>query len=261
MTSPFLDPLALGDDPDDRRPALDVAVDVGGPGGLDITALDHGEPQLAGLDLAASAHRRHGGRLSFGRRGLGPRAAPPSDPFHPRGRRAGDDQDRGDLPPLCHRHGSQDSLGECHGRPAHVPGRSRRIARRRLSWLPAGQGGWTTAGTLNAPTTASGPQFRGDAAADQPIAEPCATARQPALDRPDRPAQMPRRLLVGAALEVAEDHRRPVPLGEPVDLLVQQPLQLVRSRSGRASSSPPRPPRRSSRRRRAAVARAQDAVR
>ena len=52
------------------------------------------------------------------------------------------------------------------------------------------------------------------------------TARQPALDRADRPAQVPRRLLMGAALEVAEHHRRAVPLGQPLDLLVEEPLQL-----------------------------------
>ena len=51
--------------------------------------------------------------------------------------------------------------------------------------------------------------------------------RLPALDRSDRPAQMPRRLLVGATLEVAEHHRCTVALGEPVDLLVEHSPQLV----------------------------------
>ena len=49
-----------------------------------------------------------------------------------------------------------------------------------------------------------------DPAAEQPVAEPFPAPRLPALDRPYRPAQVPRRLLVGASFEVAEHDRRPV---------------------------------------------------
>ena len=84
------------------------------------------------------------------------------------------------------------------------------------------------------------PGVRGKAAAAEPIAKTFPPARLPALDRPHRPAQMPRRLLVGASLEVAEDQRRPVALGEPVDLLVEHPPQLVADlvRGSPASTSP-----------------------
>ena len=68
----LLDLLALGDDPDDRRLALDVAVDVGGPGSLDVTAARHGELQLAGLHLAGRAHRRHGHPVPVWPPGPGP---------------------------------------------------------------------------------------------------------------------------------------------------------------------------------------------
>ena len=62
---------------------------------------------------------------------------------------------------------------------------------------------------------------------DEPFAEPVAGPRQAALDRPDRPAQVPGRLLVGASFEVAEDHRGPITLGEPFDLLVEHSRQVV----------------------------------
>ena len=39
-----------------------------------------------------------------------------------------------------------------------------------------------------------------------------------------------RRLLVAAPFEVAEDHRRAVALGEPVDLLVERAAQLLAHR-------------------------------
>ena len=58
------------------------------------------------------------------------------------------------------------------------------------------------------------------------MAEALAAAEEPALDRAHRPAEVPRGLFVGAAFQVAEDDRRAIALGEPVDLLVQQPLQL-----------------------------------
>ena len=62
----------------------------------------------------------------------------------------------------------------------------------------------------------------GDAASDQPAAEPLAGAGLAALDRADRPAEVAGRLLVGQALEVAEDQGRPIRAGEAIDLLVDQ---------------------------------------
>ena len=66
-----------------------------------------------------------------------------------------------------------------------------------------------------------------DAAAAEPVAQPFATSSLPALDRPDRPAQMPGRLLVAAALEVAEDQRGPESLRQPLDLFVEHAFELV----------------------------------
>ena len=51
--------------------------------------------------------------------------------------------------------------------------------------------------------------------------QPLAALRQPALDRADGEAQLRRGLLVAQPLEVAQDDRRPEPLGQPVELLVQ----------------------------------------
>ena len=50
---------------------------------------------------------------------------------------------------------------------------------------------------------------------------------QPALDRADRAAEPPRRLLLRQALEVAEHHGRPIPAGQPGDLLVDRRPQFV----------------------------------
>ena len=74
---------------------------------------------------------------------------------------------------------------------------------------------------------------RCDAAAESRARSRSPAAREPALDRPDRPAQVPRGLLVGQALEVAEHHRRAATFGQPVDLLVQQGQQLVVAVGGR----------------------------
>ena len=61
---------------------------------------------------------------------------------------------------------------------------------------------------------------RAEAAADQAVAEPGAAAGLAALDRADRPAKLPRGLLVREALEVAEDHGRSIAVGELAQLLV-----------------------------------------
>ena len=56
--------------------------------------------------------------------------------------------------------------------------------------------------------------------------EPFPAPGQPALDRPDRASEVPRRLLVAAALDVAEHDRHPVAVREPVDLRVDQAGEL-----------------------------------
>ena len=110
-----------------------------------------------------------------------------------------------------------------------------RTGPRRWSWIGPDAAGIKSARPLG--LHGDGEAGRGEAAAAEPVAEPFAAPRQPALDRPDRPAQMPRRLLVGAALEVAEDDRRAEPLRQPVDLLVEQrpvrPSSFVVSAGGR----------------------------
>ena len=69
---------------------------------------------------------------------------------------------------------------------------------------------------------------RRQAAAGQPVPEPLPPPRQPALDRPDGAAEVPRRLLVRAAFQVAEHHRDAIPLGQPVHLLVDDGREVVR---------------------------------
>ena len=68
---------------------------------------------------------------------------------------------------------------------------------------------------------------RGDTAAREPVAQPFSRPRQSALDRSDRPAQVPRCLLVRMPLEIAENHRHAEALGQPVDLLMQHVPQVV----------------------------------
>ncbi len=58
-------------------------------------------------------------------------------------------------------------------------------------------------------------------AADQPLAQHLAAAREPAPDGSDRPVQSPRGLVVRSALEVAQDQRSPVSGRQPGDLGVQ----------------------------------------
>ena len=74
------------------------------------------------------------------------------------------------------------------------------------------------------------------AAADQPDAEPLPPVRQPALDRADRPAQLPRRLLVREALEEAEHDRDAEALGSRPISSWSDRLQLARSRRDRSTS-------------------------
>ena len=74
---------------------------------------------------------------------------------------------------------------------------------------------------------ACSPRLRRKAAAPQPIAQTLVRPRQPALDRADRPSQVPGHLLVSPSFEIAEDHRGTIALGKPVDLGVQQLFGLV----------------------------------
>ena len=71
------------------------------------------------------------------------------------------------------------------------------------------------------------PALWGEAAACEPVAKPLSRSCQAALDGSNWQAQMPRGLLVGVSLEVAENHGRPELLGQPVDLLVQQVPQVI----------------------------------
>jgi hypothetical protein len=158
--------------------------------------------------------------------GLGARSPLPGQQVEPRSRRAEDEHDRSDLEPAHEEHGSKHSLGkEQGGPPGNRPGREELGggARRGIKQSSRNQG-----------IGASGPRQRGEpsgigsqAAADEPVAEPLPAPRLPALDRADRPSQTPRRLLVAEPLEIAQDQGRPVPLGEPLDLLVEHPAQLI----------------------------------
>ena len=58
-------------------------------------------------------------------------------------------------------------------------------------------------------------------AAHHPTSQALAAPRQPALDRPDRPAQFPRRFFVGAPLQVAEDDRRTIPIRQLREFFVK----------------------------------------
>ena len=62
----------------------------------------------------------------------------------------------------------------------------------------------------------------GHAAPGQPVAQPLARPGQPAPDRDLREPELMRRRGVGQPLEVAEHDRRPQPLGQAVDLLVER---------------------------------------
>ena len=82
----------------------------------------------------------------------------------------------------------------------------------------------------------------------RPRAGPAATGavaapRQPALDRADRAAELRRGLLVRLALEVAEDHRGPVPRRQPLELVVDRRAQLLTPPAGPIGLDPTRCPR------------------
>ncbi len=66
-----------------------------------------------------------------------------------------------------------------------------------------------------------------DAAPAESVAEFFAASRLPALDRADRPAQMPRRLLVAASFEIAEHNGRTITLGEHFDLGVKETIEII----------------------------------
>ncbi len=76
-------------------------------------------------------------------------------------------------------------------------------------------------------TGAAEPGGHRQAMAGQAPSEPFASSRQPALDRTDGASEVPRRLLVAAALHIAEDDRHPEAVGEPVDLRMNQGGELL----------------------------------
>jgi hypothetical protein len=59
--------------------------------------------------------------------------------------------------------------------------------------------------------------------------QPLASSSLPALDGADRQAEMPRSLLVSATLQVAEDKRSAIVLGEPIDFFVDHRLEVCLS--------------------------------
>ena len=72
------------------------------------------------------------------------------------------------------------------------------------------------------PESTSPADSRRDAAADQAVAELLPAAVEPALDRPQRPAELPRGLVERALLQVAEHDRGAVALGQPPQLGVDR---------------------------------------
>ena len=60
----------------------------------------------------------------------------------------------------------------------------------------------------------------GSARAAQPVAKLAAGAPEPSLDGADGPVELGRGLLVGLALEIAEDERQAVTVRQAVQLLV-----------------------------------------
>ena len=84
----------------------------------------------------------------------------------------------------------------------------------------------------------------GHAAPDEPIAQPLSGLGQPMIEGRHGPVQSPGGLLVGQALQVAEDDRQAMGFGQPVDLLVQdRARRRNRARTGLRPGSPsPIPP-------------------
>ncbi len=62
---------------------------------------------------------------------------------------------------------------------------------------------------------------------DQSLPEPFPGPVEPAANLPGSPAQLPGRFFLGLALQVAEEHDRPVMLRQPVQLLVQNGEQFL----------------------------------
>ena len=139
------------------------------------------------------------------------------------------DQSPRDHPQLVQPHGLQDLLGE-RGRGGdrsedrQPPGRGcqhgprRRIRQRGRHDRPR---------HLRPEHRAGQDRRGGDAPADQPIPEPFAAPRQPALQRAEGPAQLSRGLLPRQALQEAEHDRGAVPPRQPVDLLVDERAEVV----------------------------------
>ena len=91
----------------------------------------------------------------------------------------------------------------------------------------AASAGGTSARAIAAASVFGAPGRRRQPSPRQRRPQPLAGAMQPALDRPDRAAEPPRRLLRRQALQVAEHHRRPIPAGQPGDLLVDRRPQFA----------------------------------
>src|SRR5262249_6178289 len=86
----------------------------------------------------------------------------------------------------------------------------------------------------------------GDTAAGEPFAKVRPGAHYPAGEGALWPAQLPRRFFIALALQVTEDDRRPVPVGQCAYLLVENssqflPAQFVESLPARHFGFPPFP--------------------
>ncbi len=67
---------------------------------------------------------------------------------------------------------------------------------------------------------------RAEPSADESVVEPSSSPGEPALDRADRPAELPGGFLATLAFEVAEHDRLPEAAGESPELLVDDPRQI-----------------------------------
>ena len=171
------------------------------------------------LIVPGAGLRRHLGT------GLHGRGRPARDQPGTGDRHAGDEQQGRDFPPSGHGHGREDSLGKDGGCPAEDG--SRRTETDGCAGRGRDEMGGDQLREAARPEHADERCGRREAAPREPVAEPFPRPAEPALDRADGPAQVPRRLLVGAALQVAEDDRDAEPLRQPVDLLVEQPAEAV----------------------------------
>ena len=223
----LLDPGPLDKDRNDGRAALDLAEHVLALGRFQKPLPSvKGSGELAGLDYdhRTSAAPSHLG-ISLGL-GLSPRRSPPGQQVDGGGRRAEDEQDRSGLQPLDRDHGSENPLGEGRNGPLDKRpdrGQLNRGAVRGIEQCGRNERIRTAGLRRSGDQCGSG----GQAAADEPVAEPLPPPRMPALDRPDRPSQMPGCVLVRVPLEIAEDQGCAVALGKAVDFLVEHPPQFV----------------------------------